>query len=96
MDPNKKMMVEFLGQMEGGWWLVRLERKENRKDLSKFLLDRKLCVGVPDPPASFPVVKKEEVEKVVVGPMVPRGEVTDTGVWAAGICLYHAPIKFYI
>ena len=96
MDPSKKMMVEFLGQMEGGTWLFRLERKETRKDLSKFLLDRKLCAGVTDPPSSFPVVEKAEVEKVVVGPLVPRGELPLTGVWAAGICLYHAPDKFYI
>ena len=61
MDPSKKMMVEFLGQLEGGRWLVRLERKETRKDLSKFLLDRKLCAGVSDPPSSFPVVVKAEV-----------------------------------
>ena len=74
-DPNKKMIVEFLSQMERGRWLVRLERKENRKDLFKFLLDRKFCVDVPDPPVSFPVMEKEEVEKVVVGPMVPHGEV---------------------
>ena len=99
MDPNKKMMVEFLGQMEGGRWLVRLERKETRKDLSQFLLDRKFCVGVPDPPASFPVVEMAELEKkekVVVGPVVPRGEVPDTGLWAAGICHYLSPEKFYI
>ena len=60
MDPNKKMMVEFLGQMEGGRWLVRLERKESQKDLSKFLLDRKFCVGVADPPSSFPVLKEQK------------------------------------
>ena len=86
MNPHKKMMVEFLGQMEGGRWLVRLE---SQKDLSKFLVDRKLCVAVSDPPSSFPV---EEV----VGPIVPRGEVPDTGVWSAGICLYHSPDKFFI
>ena len=33
MDPNKKMMVEFLGQMEGGRWLVRLQMKESQEDL---------------------------------------------------------------
>ena len=92
MDPNKKMMVEFLGQMEGGRWLVRLQRKESQKDLSKFLVNRKLCVGVADPPHSFP----EEEEEEVVGPLVPRGELPDTGLWAAGVCLYVAPDKFYI
>ena len=89
MDPNKKMMVEFLGQMEGGRWLVRLQMKESQEDLSKFLVDRKLCVGVADPPHSFP-------EEEVVGPLVPRGELPDTGLWAAGVCFYVAPDKFYI
>ena len=94
MDSNKKTMVEFLGQLEGGRWLIRLERKETQKDLSKFLLDRKFCVCVSDPPNSFPLEEKEE--EAVVGPIVPRGEMPLTGIWSAGICYYSRPDKFYI
>ena len=92
MDPNKKMMVEFLGQLEGGRWLVRLERKETQKDLAQFLLDKEWCVGVSDPPASFPLEKEE----MVVGPQVPRGKVPLTGILSAGICFYINPAQFYI
>ena len=93
MDPSKKMMVEFLGQLEGGRWLVRLERKETQKDLAQFLLDKEWCVGVSAPPATFPLEEKEEL---VVGPLVPRGKVPLTGIRSAGICFYINPAQFYI
>ena len=46
--------VEFLGQVLGGRWLVRLEREKDHQDLTKLLVERFQCVEEADPPVTFP------------------------------------------
>ena len=77
-------MVEFLGQLEGGRWLVRLESKEDQEDLSSVLVENKLCVSVSEPPVSFPELR-------VSCPAVPRGEMPRESC-PADICHYDSPV----
>ena len=89
--------VEFMGQVLGGRWLVRLEREKDHQDLTKLLVERFQCVEEADPPVTFPSSKdteaiqsqekeKEQEVRAVVGPVIPRGVMPDEGVWAAGVC----------
>ena len=84
-DPDLKLMAEFLGQLECGRWLVRLESEEDREDLSSVLVENSLCDPLSDPPVSFPVIS----------PRLARGEMPRSGC-SAGVCHYLSPVSLYI
>ena len=106
MDPELRLRAEFLGQMKGGRWLVRLESQRDHQDMARLLLDRKICVAAYDPPSQFPPQKEKEEEKVkkvmaegdvVRGPVVPRGVMPEGGMSAAGVCyLSETPFTMYV
>ena len=54
-DPSLKFTMEFLGQLEGGRWLVNLQSKADLEDLGSVLVENNFCVSVSDPPTTFPV-----------------------------------------
>ena len=109
MDPELRLRAEFLGQVKGGRWLVRLESQRDHQDMATLLLDRKICEAAYDPPSQFPPekekvkVEKVKVEKVrsegdvVRGPVVARGVMPEAGVSAAGVCyLSETPFTLYV
>ena len=83
-DSDLKLMAEFLGQLEGGRWLVRLESEEDREDLSSVLVENRLC-----DPLSYPSVFP------VTSPRLARGEMPRSGC-SAGVCHYLSPVSLYI
>ena len=60
------MKVEFLRQLMGGRWLVRIKSQNDQRDLAAMFLDWKLCVTKIDPPSNFSEnkIKKEAMEDV--------------------------------
>ena len=53
-DSSLKFTIEFLGQLEGGRWLVNLKSLDDQEDLGEVLVENNICVSVSDPPATFP------------------------------------------
>ena len=51
-DPSYPLVVEFLGQLPGGRWLVRMEGKEDREDVAKFLVGFGFLATGAIPPAT--------------------------------------------
>merc|ERR1719391_170306 len=51
------MTLRFLGQLEGGRWLVKLQGKEDQADLTQFILDNDFLAARED----APVIPRTEV-----------------------------------
>ena len=54
-DPSLKFTIEFLGQLQGGRWLVNLQSKADQEDLGQVLVEDNFCVSISDPPITFPL-----------------------------------------
>ena len=49
-DSEYPLMVEFLGKLSGGRWLVKLQGKDDKEDLSKQVVEANLFSATEDPP----------------------------------------------
>ena len=60
-DHHRKVTVVFLGQLEGGRWLVRM-KTEDEDDVSQLLIDEKVFTAVPFPS----ITRLEEIKPDVL------------------------------
>ena len=60
-DSTYPLVVEFLGQLPGGRWLVRMEGKEDGEDVSKFLVESGVFAAGEIPPVTAPTFTEKAV-----------------------------------
>ena len=106
---DSKMNVVFLGQLEGGRWLVRLKSQD--EDLAELFIEKKLLAAAPLPSLKLLEEKKEEAvvqeikeggtlsetveETEFVGPVLPRMFLPESEVVEGNICYFESPSCFY-
>ena len=61
-DPSYPLVVEFLGQLQGGRWLVRLAGKDDGEDVVKFLVENSILTGGEIPPVAAPNFREAIVQ----------------------------------
>ena len=78
-DPTYPLVVEFLGQLQGGRWLVRMEGKEDGEDVVKFLVENYGFTAGENPPVTPPTFTEKTVQlpvpvqkEVVKGPIIAQ------------------------
>ena len=76
-DGSYPLVVEFLGQLPGGRWLVRMEGKEDGEDVAKFLVENGAFAVGKIPPVSVPTFTEKTVQlpapvqlELVKGPII--------------------------
>ena len=64
-DPSYRLVVEFLGQLPGGRWRVRMQGKEDGEDVAKGLVQNAGVAAGENPPVTVPTFKEtgEELGK---------------------------------
>jgi len=103
-DENYIFVAEFLGQVEGGRFLVSLRGKEDNELVSKLLIEaemgaerediiatpiEKFIVATPEPAAVAP--------GPVTGPVIPRGTLKPgTNGDQGGVCYFDQPDTFWV
>ena len=91
--------VKFLGQLEGGRWLVRLETEE--QDLSQLLVEEELLSPALLPPITpLEVVGEDQTEDAWdqerTGPVLPVMTLRETDVVEGSVCHLETPDVFFL
>ena len=102
---DSQVFVVFLGQLEGGRWLVKLKTEEDI-DLSELCIEEGVLAAAPLPPVTQEKEKEdikedetqsETVEETeFVGPVLPRIVLPENEVVEGNICYYDSPSSFYV
>ena len=101
-DP--KVFAVFLGQLEGGRWLVKLKTDDD-VDLSELFTEHEVFAAVPLPSVTqlneeedddVQQIKEAETVEDVVGPVLRRIVLPESDVVEGNICYYESPSCFYV
>ena len=78
-DLTYPLVLEFLGQLPGGRWLVRMEGKNDGEDVAKFLVENGVLAGGEIPPVTAPTFREAIVQlpvpakkEVLKGPTIAQ------------------------
>ena len=78
-DPSYPLVVEFLGQLQGGRWLVRMEGKDDGEDVAKYLVENYAFTAGKNPAITAPTFTEKTVQlpvpvqrEVVKGPIIAQ------------------------
>ena len=93
-DPSYLLVVEFLGQLPGGRWLVRMEGKEDGEDVAKFLVENGALATGENPPVTAPTFAEKTIQlpvpvqvELVKGPTIGLSRELEEGCEGTVRCL---------